>query len=132
MLYPKGAALERSPATTESAQPAPTAAEINAPAAAAPKATTNGRAGVKAPAISDRDLRIQVKRADAAKLKAAVKAARLSKSVKRKLKYSTTKKTVTLVIKGVRTSDEHARKAWVSRLRKELDRRKVKPVYALV
>ena len=87
---------------------------------------------MKAPAISDRDLRIQVKRADAAKLKAAVKAARLSKSVKRKLKYSTTKKTVTLVIKGVRTSDEHARKAWVSRLRKELDRRKVKPVYALV
>ena len=39
---------------------------------------------------------------------------------------------MTLVIKGVRTSDEHARKPWVSRLRKELDRRKVKPVYALV
>jgi Zinc carboxypeptidase len=131
-LYPKGAALEPSPATRESAQPAPTAAEIRAAPAAAPKATTTGRAGVKAPAISDRDLRIQVKRADAAKLKAAVKAAHLSKSVKRKLKYSTTKKTVTLVIKGVRTSDEHARKAWVSRLRKELDRRKVTPVYALV
>jgi hypothetical protein len=61
-----------------------------------------------------------------------VKAAKLSKSIQRKVKYTTTKTTVTLTIKGVRTSDEHARKAWVSRLRNGLDRRKVKPLSALV
>jgi len=80
----------------------------------------------------DRDVRIQVKRADGAKLKAAVKAAKLSKSINKKVKFSTTKKTVTLVIKNVRTSDEHARKSWVSRITHQLDRRKVDPLYALV
>ena len=96
------------------------------------KATTTGRAGVKPSKVSDRDLKIKVKRSDAAKLKAAVKAAKLSKSIKRKLRYTTTKTSVTLVVKGVRTSDEHARKAWVSRIKHGLDRRKVKPIYALV
>ena len=57
-----------------------------------------------------------------------MKSARLSKSIKRKLRYTTTKTTVTLIIKGVRTGDEHARKAWVSRLTKGLDRRKVNPL----
>ena len=78
------------------------------------------------------DLKIQVKRKDSAKLKAAVKSAKLSKSLKKKLTYRTTKTTVTLVIKGVRTKDEHARKHWVSKIRNGLDRRKVKPIYALV
>jgi hypothetical protein len=81
---------------------------------------------------ADRDVRITVKRSDSAKLKAAVKGAKLSKSLKRKLSYSSTKTTVTLVIKGVRTSDEHARKTWVSNITKGLDRRKVKVVAALV
>ena len=61
-----------------------------------------------------------------------MKGAKLSKSVKKKLAYSSTKTTVTLVIKGVRTSDEHARKSWVSNITKGLDRRKVKVVAALV
>jgi hypothetical protein len=132
VLYPKGDALAPSPATPDSARPAPVAADIKAAAPAAARLTTTGRAGVKPIAISDRDLKIKVKRADAAKLKAAVKAAKLSKSIQRKVKYTTTKTTVTLTIKGVRTSDEHARKAWVSRLRNGLDRRKVKPLSALV
>ena len=61
-----------------------------------------------------------------------MKAAKLSKSIKRKLRYTTTRTSVTLTIKGVRTSDEHARKDWVSRIKNGLDRRKVKPIYALI
>ena len=60
------------------------------------------------------------------------RSANLSKSLKRKLSYTTTKTSVTLVIKGVRTGDEHARKSWVSRITQGLDRRKVKPLGALV
>ena len=67
-----------------------------------------------------------------AKLKAAVKSANLSKSLKKKLRYATTKSSVTLIVKGVRTSDEHARKDWVSRVRDGLERRKVKVISALV
>jgi hypothetical protein len=131
-LYPKGAALEPSPPTPESAGPAVSAADIAPASPPAAKLPTTARGGVKAVTISDRDLKIRVKRADKTKLKAAVKAAKLSKSIKRKVKYTATRTSVTLTIKGVRTSNEHARKAWVSRLRNELDRRKVKPVYAIV
>jgi hypothetical protein len=130
VLYPKGETLEPSPATPETAKPAAVASEIAA-ATVAPVKTGAG-AGVRKASISDRDLKIQVKRPDGAKLKAAVKAAKLSKAIKRKLKYTTTKSTVTLTVKGVRTSDEHARKAWVSRLRNALERRKVTPLYAIV
>jgi hypothetical protein len=137
-LYPKGAVIGAAAPTPETAQPAPALAAI-APAAAPiataqlPKAgQTKALAPVKAGSKADRDVRIQVKRKDAKKLKAAVKAAKLSKAIKRKLKYRTTKRTVTLVIKGVRTSDEHTRKTWVSRITKQLDRRHVDPLYALV
>jgi hypothetical protein len=132
VLYPKGAALAPAPASEKTATAAPQASDIK-PAAVAPgKPTTAGRAGVKPSAISDTDVRIKVKRADAAKLKAAVKSARLSKSITRKLRYSTTRTSVTLIVKGVRTSNEHTRKAWVSRLKTGLDRRKVTPIYALL
>ena len=77
-------------------------------------------------------MRIAVKRADGAKLKAAVKAAKLSKAVKRNLRYTTTKTTVTLVVKGARTTNEHARRAWVSRIQVALSHRKVKPIYGVV
>jgi hypothetical protein len=87
---------------------------------------------VRAVSRADRDVRITVKRSDRAKLKAAVKGAKLSKSIKRKLSYKTTKTTVTLVVKGVRTSNEHARKTWVSKITQGLDRRKVRVVSALV
>jgi hypothetical protein len=136
-LYPKGAVIGGSAPTPDSAEPAPSVADIKpaaAPVAKAelPKAGAKAQAPVKAGSTADRDVRIQVKRADGAKLKAAVKAANLSKSLQRKIKYTTTKTTVTLVVKGVRTSDEHARKSWVSRITQQLDRRKVDPLYALV
>ena len=77
-------------------------------------------------------MRIAVKRADGAKLKAAVKAAKLSKSVKRNVRYTTTKTSVTLIVKGARTSNEHARRAWVSRIQVALSKRKVTPIYGVV
>jgi hypothetical protein len=83
-------------------------------------------------ASSDRDLRIEVKRKDGARLKAAVRAAKLSKKIRHKARYVTTKRTVTFLVKGVRTRNEHARKAWVGRLRHALDKRRVDPIYALV
>ncbi len=133
-LYPKGAQIGSPAPSAVSAAPAPEADEIKAVAApvAAAKLPIAGRAPVKAGSKADRDVRIMVKRADGAKLKAAVKSAKLSKSLKRKLSYKTTKTSVTLVIKGVRTGDEHARKSWVSRITQGLDRRKVTPLGALV
>jgi hypothetical protein len=133
-LYPKGAQIGSPAPNAASAAPAPEASEIAPVAApiATAKLPETARAPVKAGSKADRDVRITVKRADGAKLKAAVKAANLSKSLKRKLSYKTTKTSVTLVIKGVRTGDEHARKSWVSRITKGLDRRKVEPLGALV
>jgi hypothetical protein len=58
--------------------------------------------------------------------------AKLSKSVKSKVKYTKTKTTYTLVVKGVRTSDEHGRKDWVARVTTALDSLKVRPVSALL
>ena len=88
---------------------------------------------VKAGSTADRDVRIKVKRADGAKLKAAVKAANLSKSLKRKLQVhddqdhrdagrsrASARPTSTPARRGCRAS------------RKRLDRRKVMPLYALV
>jgi hypothetical protein len=133
-LYPKGAPMPAAAPSPASAAPAPEANEIApvaepVPAAKLPEAA---KAPVHTGSKADRDVRITVKRADSAKLKAAVKSANLSKSLKRKLSYKTTKTQVTLVIKGVRTGDEHARKTWVSRITQGLDRRKVTPLGALV
>jgi hypothetical protein len=133
-LYPKGTTVPAAAPSPATAAPAPQVDAIKAVTApvAAAKLPEAGRAPVRATSKADRDVRITVKRADAKKLKAAVKAAKLSKSVKRKLSYKTTRKTVTLVVKGVRTSNEHARKTWVSKVTQGLDRRKVKVVSALV
>jgi Zinc carboxypeptidase len=133
-LYPLGASIPAGAPSPSTAEPAVSAADIKPASAPIPaaKLTDVARKPVTTVANVDRDVRIQVKRADAAKLKAAVKAAKLSKAVRKKLRYVTTRKTVTLVVKGARTSDEHVRKMWVSRITKGLDRRKVKPLYALV
>jgi Zinc carboxypeptidase len=129
-LYPRGAAVQASAPTPASAAPAPAAEEIKV-AAVAPEAKKVLPA-VKKAKVSDRDLKIQVKRKDAAKLKLAVKRTKLSKAIRKKISYKKTKTTVTLVIKGVRTSNEHTREQWVGELRNQIQRRKVKVIYALV
>lgn len=133
-LYPKGAPAPAAAPSAESAEPAPKASQIEAVAppiakAELPKPVT---APMKSTANPDRDVRITVKRSEAGKLKAAVKVAKLSKSVKKKVSYTKTRTTYTLVVKGVRTSDEHARKSWVSRLTRALDSLKVRPSSALL
>jgi len=150
VLYPTGAALAPSlpqspdtPAASglqQQAAQAPVAGQI-APAAqplpAAKLPTKAPAAAVKAAkkkkaANADRDVRIQVKKADAKKLRAAVKKAHISKSVRRKMRYISRKGSLTLVVKGVRTGDEHTRSTWVSNIKHELDVRHVSPRYALV
>jgi hypothetical protein len=136
VLYPKGAALAPSEPTPATAQPAPELSAVKAatPALSAKQLRAPDRvAAVRVKhATSDRDVRIEVKRKDGAKLKAAVKAAKLSKQLRHKARYVTTKRTVTFVVKGARTQNEHARRAWVGRLRHALDKRRVDPIYALV
>ena len=133
-LYPSGLPITPGAPSPLTAETAPQASQIEPAADPIPQAKLPQTAGKPvAKAIDrDRDVRIQVKRRDGAKLKAAVKAARLSKSIRRKIHYATTRKTVTLVVKGVRTSDEHARKTWVSRVTRALERRHVDPIYALL
>jgi hypothetical protein len=132
-LYPMGAeiaATEPSPAT---AGPAPAAiAPAAAPEAKKALAKSVSRKNSRTAKAVTRDVLIRVKRADAAKLKAAVKKAKLSKSVAKKVSYRTTRTTVTLVVKGARTSNEHARRAWVSRIQNALTKSKVKAIDALL
>ena len=134
VLFPKGGVVTGAAPTPDTAAPAPQAAAIEP--VAAPVKGQSAAGAVRAPVTkvhaTDRDVRIKVKRRDGAKLKAAVRAANLSTKVKRSLRYSTTKSSVTLIVKNARTSNEHTRKDWVSRVVSGLDRRKVTPISALV
>ena len=137
-LYPIGAEIPPSAPSAETAQPAPTIDEVTPaseplPAAKLRSLTSHASAPDSAPTrAADRDVRIRVKRADAAKLKAAVKTAKLSRSIRKKISYTTSKTTVTLIVKGVRTNDEHARRAWVSRIQNGLKARNVRPIFGIV
>jgi hypothetical protein len=132
-LYPNGGEVPASEPSAETAAPAPAAvAPAAAPLAKKQLATTVSRKNSRTAKAVSRDVLIRVKRADGAKLKAAVTKAKLSKSVAKKVSYKTTKTTVTLVVKGVRTSDEHARRAWVSRIQNALTKSKVRAIDALL
>ena len=79
----------------------------------------------------DRDVRIQVARKHAAKLKRAVKAAKLPKTTRKQVRYVRSGRTVTLVVKGARRStNDHARGEWVRRIVGRLDKRGVKVLFA--
>jgi hypothetical protein len=79
-----------------------------------------------------RDVRITVKRGQSATLKTVVKQARLSKSLRAKVRYTHTKTTTTLVMRNVRNDDPHARKAWVVRIMDGLAKRKIRALSAQV
>lgn len=126
ILYPTGAALPPAAVSRATAQPAvaevkPAAAPI--PAAKLPKVKSRP---VKKGAATDRHVIIRVARKQGPKLRAAVKAAKLSKSVRKRVHYKVTKTTVTLTVKNVRTADAHARQMWVSRIVGGLKKRGVK------
>jgi hypothetical protein len=79
----------------------------------------------------DRDVRIQVARKNATKLKRAVRAAKLPKTTRKRVRYVRSGRTVTLVVKGARrANNDHARGEWVRRIVGRLDRRGVKVLFA--
>jgi hypothetical protein len=86
---------------------------------------------VRAARGTDRDVRIQVARKYSAKLKRAVKAAKLPKKLRKKVRYVRSGKTITLVVKGARrVNNDHARGEWVRRIVGRLDKRGVRVLFA--
>jgi hypothetical protein len=136
-LYPKGADIAPAGPSPRTARQAPAAVAVRAAAPAIPAAKL--RAVVRHPAAvvrnvanPDRDVRIRVKRADGAKLRKAVRAAKLNRKLRRRTHYVTTRRTVTLVVRKARTNNGHARPVWLSRIQRGLDRRHVTPLFAFV
>jgi len=69
---------------------------------------------------------IRVARRDGAKLRRAVRAARLATGLRRRVAYRTTRRTVTLVVRGARRAGEdHDRGIWTGRIKAGLERRGV-------
>jgi len=86
---------------------------------------------VRAAHGTDRDVRIQVARKHSAKLKRAVKAAKLPKKLRKQVRYVRSGRTITLVVKGARrVNNDHARGEWVRRVVGRLDKRRVKVLFA--
>jgi hypothetical protein len=129
LLYPTTAALP--PATVAQAQKAAEQAEpATAPVAAAKLPAVRSRP-VRKGRGGDRDVRIQVARKHAAKLRRAVRAAKLPKTARKKVRYVKGRRTITLVVRGVRRSgNDHVRGEWVRRIVGRLDRRGVKVISA--
>ena len=76
---------------------------------------------------SARDVRIKVARKDARKLRRAVRAARLPERIQRKVRWRTTRRSLTLVVKRARTSaNDHDRSIWIGRIPEPLDRKGVR------
>jgi len=70
------------------------------------------------------DVRIRVARKHATALRRAVKAAKLSKALRRKVRWETTRKAVTLVVRGVRPqANDHDRGVWTGRIVTRLKKR---------
>jgi len=139
-MYPTGAELPAGPAapvtpaaiaaapvaltqrTTVEAEPALPRAELPKPPKKAPKAK-------KAQHDTTKDFQLVVKAKYRAKLKKAVKAAKIPKAIRRKIVFKTSGKKVKLVtlsIRNGRTDDFHDRQEWVSSLMGQVKRQKVK------
>jgi len=70
-----------------------------------------------------RDVRIKVARRDGAKLRRAVRAAKLPKRLQRKVRWVTTRRTVTFVVRKSRTqANDHNRGTWVGLITARLKR----------
>ncbi len=126
LLYPTTTALPpaavlRSVATAEPAGEPIAAAKLPAVKARPVRKSRGG----------DRDVRIQVKRRHAAKLRRAVRAAKLPRHLRKRVRYVRSRRTITLVVRGARTArNDHARGEWVRRVVGRLDRRGVKVLNA--
>jgi hypothetical protein len=121
VLYPGGPLV--TPSVTRRAAPvAGQAAAVAEPVAASelPAVRRRRLASVDRTA---RDVRIKVARRDGAKLRRAVRAAKLPKPLLRKVRWKTTRRTVTLVVRRTRTqANDHERGVWVGRIASRLKR----------
>jgi hypothetical protein len=130
VLYPDGTVIPASGRRVTSAdQPLPGQPAADEPArAVAEKALpSTGNRPVRAVDRTARDVRIRVARKDGAKLRAAVRKARLSKALRRKVRWVTTRRTVTLIVRRARTqANTHDRGVWVGRIVTPLKKRGVR------
>lgn len=108
----------------------PTGAPVGptAPAAAVAKAAGPAAAPVASKALpriksrpikrqaSPHELRIVVKRSQGKELRKAVRAAKMSKRMRKRVRFVTTRRTVALVMKGARTSNPENRQLWVGQI----------------
>jgi hypothetical protein len=126
LLYPKTAAQPPAAVLMAAEKAEPLAEPLRASQlpAVAPRP-------VRAAKVTDRDVRIQVARKHSAKLKRAVKAAKLPKRMRKQVRYVRSGRTITLVVKGARrVNNDHARGEWVRRIVGRLDKRGVRVLFA--
>ncbi len=85
---------------------------------------------VTATSRADRDVRIEVPRAYMARLKLAVRLSQLPRRVAGRASYLKHRDSAVLLIKGVRTSNQHAREPWTRRVMAVLKARKIPVISA--
>ena len=131
LLYPLGASLPATAATRSASEGALQAAAepVARPLAKAklPKAANRPLAKVE---DTDKDVRITVKTRQLVQLRKAVKAAKLTASTKRKIKYVRGQGRITFVVKGVRPLNTEHHPLWIARVMNQLKHQKVQPISA--
>jgi hypothetical protein len=122
-----GAGAQAAPAAGTPVLPGQSAAGRPAAPVAKAKLTTVRKRPLKVVDRTAADVRIRVARKDGAKLRQAVKAARLPRAIRRKAGWVTTRRTVTFVVRNARRSfDEHDRRAWTGKILSPLKKRGVR------
>jgi hypothetical protein len=114
------------------AAPALTQAKTQEATAALPKAKLPKVKKVKTVVQHnvERDFQLVVAKKYAARLKLAVKRAKLPAAIRRSVSYKTSGKVVTLTLRNARTDDFHDRQQWVSSLMSQVKARKIKVTLA--
>jgi hypothetical protein len=135
VLYPTGAVTPASlrVAERELIDPLPGQPSATVPAKPAPKGKLPAVRSrpVRAVDRTARDVRIRVARKHGPALRRAVRGAKLSKALRRKVRWHTTRKAVTFVVRGVRTdANDHDRGIWTGRIVTPLKRRGIPVQFA--
>jgi hypothetical protein len=135
VLYPLTDTIAATPAVAEAVpEKVPTmtvlAPELKADALAPSKLTDGKPRPVSAIDRSDRNIRVEVPRAYMTRMRVAVRLAQLPRRVARKVAYVKHPQSAVLIIKGVRTADQHAREPYTRRLMAVLKARKIPVISA--
>ena len=123
VLYPSGGIIAASPAPTSKrvaeVEPLPGQTDAGTPAKPVAKArlTAVRNRPLRAVDRTANDVRIRVARRHAPALRRAVRAAKLSKALRRKVRWQSNRKTVTFIVKNARTrANDHNRGVWTGRI----------------